>query len=72
MKPRDQKPPGTPRIRAIGASEAQQVFREFVQKLSRLDRPLAKLPPDGRRRANGHLRGNGARRANAARPRRRP
>jgi hypothetical protein len=72
MKPRDQNPPGTPRIRSVGASEAQEVFREFVQKLARLDRPLAKLPHSERRRANGHLRGNGARRANAARPRRRP
>lgn len=67
MKPRDQNPPSFPRIRSLGASEAQQVFREFVQKLSRLDRPLAKLPPDGRRRANGHLRGNGARRPRAGR-----
>jgi hypothetical protein len=66
MKPRDRNPPSFPRIRAIGASEAQQVFREFVQKLSRLERPLEKLPPPGRR-ANGHLRGNGARRSRARR-----
>ncbi len=38
------------------------MFREFVQKLSHLDRPLEKLPHSERRRANGHLRGNGARR----------
>jgi len=66
MKSRDQNPPSFPRIRSIGASEAQQVFREFVQKLSRLDRPQAELPPPGRR-ANGHLRGNGARRPRAGR-----
>ena len=66
MKPRDQKPPGTPRIRAIGASEAQEVFREFVQKLSRLDRPLTN-PSAERRRANGHLRGNGTHRPRARR-----
>lgn len=67
MKPRDQNPPSFPRIRSIGASEAQQVFREFVQKLSRLDRPLAPLPPGGHRRMNGHLRGNGVRRPRARR-----
>ena len=67
MKPRDHNPPGTPRIRSIGASEAQQVFREFVQKLSRLDRPLEKLPHSDRRRTNGHLRPNGVRRPRARR-----
>ncbi len=66
MKPRDQNPPSFPRIRSIGASEAQQVFREFVQPLSRLDRPLMP-PPSERRRANGHLRGNGTRRPRAGR-----
>ena len=71
MKPRDQNPPGTPRIRSIGASEAQQVFREFVQKLSRLDRPPEKLPHSERRRANGHLRPNGTQRV-ARRARRHP
>ena len=49
----------TPRIRSIGSSEAQQVFREFVEKLSRLHQPR---PPLAHPRANGHLRGNGQRR----------
>jgi hypothetical protein len=68
MKPRDQNP-GTPRVRSIAASEAEQVFREFVQKLAGLDRPLAQLPPP--RRANGHLRPDGMRRR-ARGSRRRP
>ncbi len=66
MKPRDQNPPSFPRIRTIGASEAQEVFREFVQKLARLDRPLAPLPPS-KRRVNGHLRPNGMRRTRPSR-----
>jgi hypothetical protein len=54
-----------PRIRSIAASEAQQVFREFVEKLSRLHRPAA-LHPHPRPRSNGHLRGNGQRRPRGA------
>jgi hypothetical protein len=49
-----------PRIRSIPTSEAQQVFREFVEKLSRLQRP--RLPLAHPRGANGHLRSNGQRR----------
>ena len=49
-----------PRIRSIPASEAQQVFREFVEKLARMQRPRAPLSHP---RANGHLRRNGNGRA---------
>ena len=52
----------SPRIRSIPTSEAQQVFREFVEKLSRLQRPPARAP-FAHPRANGHLRANGQRRA---------
>jgi hypothetical protein len=50
-----------PRIRSIPASEAQQVFREFVEKLARLHQPAARAPL-AHPRANGHLRANGHRR----------
>jgi hypothetical protein len=60
----------TPRIRSISASEAQQIFREFMERLGRLQQP-ARFASAPRPRSNGHLRANGHRRTRE-RARRRP